>query len=402
MSSSPRRSTPDADFGDDPVSEDQGTMQDITISGNGDIVNEDGGGPESQTEHSEVATILDTSALRRYSVWITVCVASSISFASLVVEKSSNQALAERKWCFSVLGISLVISLCVTGCFLAPDTNPCTKAFVSPLSSTGRFIELFLSMLLLILWCIGLPIIMNPSNSIAVGYTQIVNANLYLASWVCFGCVFFIVGDLLGDAFRRHDVSAMIGGQLDPETGEYLTTSPFSPVHYQRLWETRRGKWIALTAITGIAMSESVRTFQAFECDLAAMNSNNTCIDSKVAISMTVLGAILSLAMVCLLSGFDGIGDSLTEYIESIGAVSTTIVWTILLGFVTFGEGPGHSIGNLFFATWGGFIISILITADCFRDRIAQRALAASALVSPNNNDHVELQVAARGDLSDI
>lgn len=384
MSSSPRRSTPGANFGDDPVPEDQGTMQDIAISGE-IAMNEDGGDPESQPEQPQ-ATVLDKSALRRYSVWITLMVASSIAYASLAVEKRSNKALGQRTWSFAVLGTTMIISLGVTGCFVAPDCNPCTKAFVSSSSSTARFFELFLSLLMFILWCIGLPIIMNPSNGIAVGYTQIVNANLYLASWVSFGCVVFIVGDLMGDLFTGQEGSAVGLSRLD----------------YQRFWKTRRGKWFALTAITGIALSASVRTFQAFDCKQAAMNSNNTCIDTKLAISMTVLAGIISLVMV----GIGRVGGIMAVHFEKVLAVSATIVWTIGLVVITFGEGPGHSLGNLFFATWGGFITSVLITADCYRNLITRRAVAATAEGNnPNNNnniDQIEMQEATGIDDSDI
>ena len=189
---------------------------------------------------------------------------------------------------------------------------------------------------MLILWCIGLPIIMNPSNFIAVGLFQVVNANLYIASWVCFACIVFLVGDLTGDLFAGPHGTALGLSRLDPETGEYVTTAPFSQVDYKRLWDTRRGKWFALAVITGIALSSSVRTFQAFQCSQSAMKIKNICIDSKIAISMTALGGIISVGMVAI----GWIGGSLTEFIEKIGAVTTTIIWTIALVAITFGEGP--------------------------------------------------------------
>ena len=193
------------------------------------------------------------------------------------------------------------------------------------------------SIMMLILWCIGLPIIMNPSNGIAVGMAQVVNANLYLSSWICFGCIVFLVGDLMGDFFAGHYGTALGLSRLDPETGEYVTTAPFSAVQYQRLWETRRGKWFALAVITGIALSSSVRTFQAFQCTNEAITANsNTCVDSKVAISMTTIGCIVSVIMV----GIGSIGGSMVENIEKFGAVFTTGIWTVCLGFITFGEGP--------------------------------------------------------------
>ena len=173
---------------------------------------------------------------------------------------------------------------------------------------------------MLILWCIGLPMIMNPSNGIAVGFTQIINANLYLASWVCFGCVVFIVGDLMGDLF----------------TGDQGSAVGLSRLHYQQFWKTRRGKWFALTAITGIALSGSVRTFQAFDCRKAVMSSNSTCIDTKIAISMTVVAGIISLIMV----GIGRVGGMMAVHVEKVLSVSATIVWTIGLVVITFGEGP--------------------------------------------------------------
>jgi len=198
----------------------------------------------------------------------------------------------------------------------------------------------------------------------------------------------------MGDLFAGPHGTALGLSRLDRETGEYVTTAPFSQVDYKRLWDTRRGKWFALAVITGIALSSSVRTFQAFQCSQSAMKIKNICIDSKIAISMTALGGIISVGMVAI----GWIGGSLTEFIEKIGAVTTTIIWTIALVAITFGEGPGHSFGNLFFATWAGFITSVLITADCFRGSITRGAL--EAIVSDTNQ--IEMQGAAGVDDSDI
>ena len=192
--------------------------------------------------------------------------------------------------------------------------------------------------------------IMNPANRIAVVFTEIVNANLYLGSWVCFGCVIYLVGDLMNVIYGGPGGFAT-GGMIDPDTGEYVTTSPFSQINAQRLWKTRRGKWFALATVTGIALSSSVRIFQALKCNLSVMKSNNMCIDTNVAISMTVLGGVFALVVLFVghSTGSTGVTIDTTtgggtstigQFVEWIGAVVTTIVWTIGLGFVTFGEGP--------------------------------------------------------------
>lgn len=136
MSSSPRRSTPDASFGDDPLASDQ--MQDIAISGELGA-GPAGGDPASQVDQSG-PIVLDKSALRRYNGWIALVVASSIAYAALATENGSGET--GRGLSFAVIGLSLVVSLCVSGCFLAPDCNACTKAFLSPTSPVGRLLEL--------------------------------------------------------------------------------------------------------------------------------------------------------------------------------------------------------------------------------------------------------------------
>jgi hypothetical protein len=58
-----------------------------------------------------------------------------------------------------------------------------------------------LALFLLVLWCVGLPIIMSPSRSIAVslsdnGLSYVWNANLYFFSWASFICIAYICGSL--------------------------------------------------------------------------------------------------------------------------------------------------------------------------------------------------------------
>lgn len=374
-------------------------MQEIAISGSDNDAVADQNEVNGQESPFAIAEpiVLGKSMLRRYSGWMALVVASSISYASLASEKPSNLASGGRSFSFAVLGTTLVISVVIASIFIAPDVNPCAKAFISPSSFSGRFSELALTLILLVLWCLGLPTIMNPSNQIAVGFDQIANANLYLGSWVCFGCVIFLIGDLASDLMGGPEGSAIGLSRLDPETGQYVSAVPFSVTNYKRFWETRRGKWFALFAVTGVALSASIREYQAFTCSQPVAQNNNTCTDTKVAIAMTVMSGTLSLVMMVVGTA---LGGSTTEYIESLGAICTTLVWTFTVAFVTFGDGPGHSLGNLFFATWGGFGIAVLITADCFRDYIAKRALAVAAPQPQASN--IELQDVDGGDDNDI
>ena len=210
---------------------------------------------------------------------------------------------------------------------------------------------------------------MNPSNSIAVGYTQIVNGNLYIGSWICFSCTVYIVGNLLHDLF----------GQRQQEGGIPVGAGSGNLDLKSLFWNTRRGKWYALVVTSGIVLSSSVRTYQAFDCYLSSMTSVNVCVDTKVGITMSVIGGLLAILFSCVSSSSssssgrlnavvtnnasasdenvdendDGNNDgmntvnnnsnknsNIARLIESVGAVVTTIVWTIAWGFITFGEGP--------------------------------------------------------------
>ena len=165
----------------------------------------------------------------------------------------------------------------------------------------------------MILWCLGLPIIMNPANSIAVGFTQIVNGNLYLGSWVCFASIFWIVGDLIGERYGLNIV-----GVVRPHV------------------QTRQGKWYALVATSVIVMGASVRIFKAFECTLDVMKSSPACVSCKFAISAAVIGTVV--AIFPLLSFIFLHGTAV--FWEFILSALMVVIWSVGLGLITFGQGP--------------------------------------------------------------
>jgi hypothetical protein len=191
---------------------------------------------------------------------------------------------------------------------------------------------------------------------VCVGYTQIVNANLYLASWASFLCVFWIVGDLVGQLY-----GILLGGIVKSNV------------------TTRRGRWYTLVAASVVVLAASVRVFRAFECDLQVMEAAPTCFDSRYAIATSSIGTFTALLLVTITAGWCCRNSTVALRMEGVGAVLMVIIWSIGLGFITFGEGPGRSIGNLFFATWAAFIISCLIVAECYRDVIGSRHEATSA-----------------------
>jgi hypothetical protein len=191
---------------------------------------------------------------------------------------------------------------------------------------------------------------MNPENSIAVGYTQVIDANLYFASWGTFACILWICGSL-AKLLYGFDIAA--------------TATP--------IVKSRQGKWYALVAASIIVMGASIRVFRAFECSLEVMKKAPTCRQTKFAISAGVIGTFVSVLITIFQANYN-----MAQKHEWFGSIAMLITWTFGLVYITFGEGPGHAIGNLYFATWGSFVLSILIFAECYREYLAIREQAAN------------------------
>jgi hypothetical protein len=244
---------------------------------------------------------LQLHAARRFSVWIALLAANIVSTLALAFGRRKHTS--SEAWATWILSLSFVFSAIGVLCYL----------FFRAVFLSGPY-ESFVGGTLFVLWCIGLPIIMNPSNSIAVGYTQIVNANLYLGSWACFASIFWIVGDLLEGMYGFNVVT----GFVKPH------------------WQTRQGKWYAMVASSVVVLAASIRVFKSFECDLQVMKSAPSCIDSKYAISAAVVGTIV--ALISTVSGF--MVSYAARIFEYLMAGIMVIIWCMGLGFVTFGEGP--------------------------------------------------------------
>jgi hypothetical protein len=213
--------------------------------------------------------------------------------------------------------------------------------------------------LILALWSAGLPVIMNPSNSIAVGFTQVVNANLYFSSWGAFLCSLWVSGSLAKELYGL-DILA--------------TATP--------IVKSKQGKWYALVASSLIVMGASIRVFRSFECTLDVMAKAPTCRQSKFAIAAGTIGTLC--AALITLSAASG---HLKQAHEWLGSLLMLIIWCFGLGYITFGEGPGHAIGNLYFATWASFLLSVLLFAECYRDYLGLREQAQNLEVNAATED---------------
>ena len=235
-------------------------------------------------------------------------------------------------WVTAALSISIILSFfAVLAYFVVKDV------FV------GQLPEGALAVLLLFFWCACLPPIMNPSNSIAVtgnGQGTIRNSNLYFFSWISFGCILYIVGDVAQEI-----------------TGRNLKTE-ISP---------KSGKWLGLFATSIVVLASSSMIHSDYGC---TGNGWAVCQRTNYAVSLGVFGMILTgIALVVTQMG------KMTPTVEIILSGLLFVLYTLGVGFLTFSEGPAIALGNLYFASWIGFIVSFVLLAECVVEMNAIRNL---------------------------
>jgi hypothetical protein len=63
---------------------------------------------------------------------------------------------------------------------------------------------------------------------------------------------------------------------------------------------------------------------------------------------------------------------TLSIYIETGVALFLFIMYTAGVGVITFDYGSGVTIGNLYFSTWAGFIITIFLLVECYQGVTAE------------------------------
>ncbi|CAJ1961943.1 unnamed protein product [Cylindrotheca closterium] len=232
----------------------------------------------------------------------------------------------------------------------------------------GQMPELYLSGFCLFLWLTGMWQIHNPNNNIAVGVSSIIDANIYFASWGAFLCSILLCGKV-GQEMYGVDIA----GRVSP------------------LVKTRAGKWYMMVFSSMIVLTASVRAFLAESCNSDSMSMAPKCTQTKLAIATGVVGTIFAGAV----TGITLKSGPLKLLYEWNAALVMVVISCFAIAYVTAGEGPGSSVGNLYFATWVTFILSILIFTSCHMESIANREQtnAAAAAADGNESDEdIELQ----------
>lgn len=208
--------------------------------------------------------------------------------------------------------------------------------------------------LLIAFWAAGLPTIMNPNNNIAVSAPDtnavgdvVHNANLYFFSWISFCCTIFLSGSLLQDT---------MGVMLNQIAA-------------------KAARWYGSIASALVVLGTSARTFQAADCREPDNNLSNTvefCRRAKLGVSLGVICFVIAGIMTFLVQQ-----KKQLNMLSELG-INTVylLLWCFGVSYLTFGESPGSTIGNLYFSCWISFLLAVASFAVAFREFVIGRQQA--------------------------
>ena len=272
----------------------------------------------------------------RFQAWAALLVFSSVCLAAHASSLDSSKTSSE-KWVLAMLSISLTFSFFgVVAYSMAKDK------FVGQTAEGG------LAGILLIFWCAGLPTIMNPNTGIAIigigVETDIKNSNLYFFSWISFMCVLYILG---------HYSQEVTGREFSQEV---------SP---------KNAKWGGLFATSIVLLASAAQIFIDAGCK--DFKIEGYCGRTSYAISLGAIGMVFPAIIIFMTQK-----GKLNAMCENISTAIMLIIFVFGVGFITFGNGPATRVSNLYFSTWIGFIITVLLSAQCFREFMIGRSEGAA------------------------
>mmetsp|Transcript_35135 Transcript_35135/g.38849 ORF Transcript_35135/g.38849 Transcript_35135/m.38849 type:complete len:342 (+) Transcript_35135:60-1085(+) len=267
----------------------------------------------------------DTPRFQSWSIVFTLSCVCVASHASQTIDTDVS------KWVLTAICVSLVLSFCGV------------VSYMTILEKFQGRNESVTASLLVIFWAASLPFIMDPSNNIAITANNfaIVNANLYFFSWAAFGYSLLIFTQV------ALEIAAKPNGKI--------------------------AKWFGLL-VSSIIVVASSSQYGNVSCP-SEVDGLSTCGRNSYAISVGALGLVIP-AIVLVLTMVKKMAAKLEFAISFL----MFLLYIFAVGLVTFGDGPASkSVSNLYFSTWVGFALSLVLAFDCFK-----------ALVEPETEKVIE------------
>jgi hypothetical protein len=203
------------------------------------------------------------------------------------------------------------------------------------------FLQAFLTALV---WIVGVPFITSPAHDVAVeageynipisAYDNMIiygirDANLYFSSWGGLIVAIYIVLNL---------------GR------EYYDIPPGKGYHTSH--------WLWLCTSSVVALGSSSRLYS----DIIECNSDNEgiCKDLRIGMGLSAASTAMSLFLIACAQ----FRRAPLHEIGMCSGIGVITMWAVCLAYLTFGNAPASTVGNLFFSIWISLILSIVLTAN--------------------------------------
>lgn len=260
----------------------------------------------------------------RLPTWIALTLFSLIALLSILDESHSNQRSFPETWGIVLSSISLGLASLAT---LAHLGNDLRDNFVA------SKIELFFILAITVSWILNIPVLMDANNDLALEESIVVDANLYFSSWLAFCCSLSMCA-----SFGR--------GKLGEDT----------------LTRYHARYWLCLFISSLVAMSAALRILNNEKGCASRNNVPKQCNQLRLGIALSIVSAVISAAIVMFASFAKN--KSLPSALLLLASILVLVLWSVLVAYLTFQNGPGSKIGNLFFATWVSCILSLFLATS--------------------------------------
>lgn len=219
----------------------------------------------------------------------------------------------------------------------------------SPIASSvfvGTKVEGVIITVLVAFWTAIVAINTDANDGLApVGESSnaVQNANLYYFSWAGFIVSIVLLVSFLRDAFGL-DVLTEVRNR-----------------------GARLHHWAIFFACATVVMGSASRTLNI---DCPDERDSSYCRKTKYAIAAGTLSFVIALLVIASkILNYVATTAEVTPFLVEFGSsIFVTIINAFGVGFTTSADGPGSEIGNLYYFSWGIFLLSAMLMAECYNE----------------------------------
>jgi len=265
---------------------------------------------------------------RNFEYWVLLTLFSLVNLTALnntFEEGRAQDWTSEQKWVISVAAVSLILSFIACACQLVVHERFC-----------GKRPEGVLVLLVLIMWCAGLPTLMDwKHHDLATAYMSFLNANVFFSGWASL-------------------IVVMI-----------LATKHFE-IMFQREDDKHLYHWVGFATAGIILMADTSRYWRD---DCKDVEDDKTCSRTMFGFILGAFSFFVGMAMAGL-----KVPLRLAQYTSMVFVMA----WCFGVAYITFDEGPGAGVGTIYFASWAALLFALGIASPALLEMVHNMIEATS------------------------